>query len=214
VYWYYPSCNFQRLFPGTAAKIRAYMETQADVRVAGCCHVTNGQPAQGDSIVTVCTSCTHILRELRSDVPVMSLYAFMLTRGGFTWPDHSGERAALQDCFRARGDRALQDDVRACLALMGMDIAEVPPCRDEADFDGAFLLRRPPERNEREAPGYFVDYLPAHLTVLPESAWKAVFKRRADVFGGMPVVTYCNTCQTGLEEGGADARHIASLMFP
>ena len=60
MYIYYPSCNFQKNFPEVAKKVRAYMETQADVKVAGCCHVTNNVPQEGDIIVTVCMSCIQL----------------------------------------------------------------------------------------------------------------------------------------------------------
>ena len=60
-YIYYPSCNFQRMFPETAGRIRSYLETQPDLVIAGCCHKTSDRPSQGDIIVTVCMSCMHIL---------------------------------------------------------------------------------------------------------------------------------------------------------
>ena len=33
MYIYFPSCNFQKQFPETAAKIRSYMDSQPDVTV-------------------------------------------------------------------------------------------------------------------------------------------------------------------------------------
>ena len=47
-YIYYPSCNFQRMFPETAGKIRNYLNTQADVVIAGCCHRTADLPENRD----------------------------------------------------------------------------------------------------------------------------------------------------------------------
>lgn len=210
---YFPSCNFKRLFPETAKKIRAWMETQPDVTVAGCCKVTTALPQPGDTIVTVCLSCAHLLEEMRPDVPQISLYEFLLTREDFPWPDLSGETFVLQDCFRARGMHALHDAVRACLTRCGAGIAELPANRDEADFDGAFLLHPPYPLNVKLAPKYFGEYLPAHLTVLPEEEWPEHLRRYAQALPPGKTAAYCNTCVAGLRQGGAEAYHLAELLF-
>ena len=69
MYIYYPSCNFQRFFPETARKIRAYLEAQPDVTIAGCCKVTQDLPKHGDTIITICMSCMHLLKEMCPDIP-------------------------------------------------------------------------------------------------------------------------------------------------
>lgn len=214
MYYYYPSCNFQKFFPDTARRIRAYLSAQADVTIAGCCHVTNGLPAAGETIVTVCMSCYRLLREMRPDCRVISLYEFLLTRKDFPWPDMQGQEMILQDCFRARGCHELQEAVRNCLHNMHVSYEEAEPSRDEADYDGSFLLHLPNAQNQGEAPHYFTEYLPQHLHVLPPEKWPDYYAERARTFSGKPVVLYCNTCTTSLKQGGADAVHIAELLFP
>ena len=213
MYVYYPSCNFQRLFPDTAKRLRAYLETQRDVKIAGCCHLTADLPQPGDVIVTVCMSCMRGLDEVRSDIPQISLFELLLTRADFPWPNLAGQRFVLQDCFRARGKHELHDAVRECLRRAGAEIVELPKNRDEADFDGAFLLHEPYPRNVREAPRYFGEYLPPHLTPLPEEEWPDYLTKNAARYGGQPVACYCNTCVTGARQGGAQAYHLAELLL-
>lgn len=213
MYIYYPSCNFQKNFPEVAKKVRAYMETQADVKVAGCCHVTNSLPQEGDVIVTVCMSCMRVLDEVRADIKGISLFEFLLTRKDFPWPDRKGETWALQDCFRARGKHELQDAVRECLKNTGCETLECPPNRDEADYDGSFLLHEPYPQNLQEAPKYFAEYLPQHVTVMPKEEWPLYFKARAEKLPTDKVVTYCNVCTSSLKEAGAEAKHLAELLF-
>ena len=214
MYIYYPSCNFQRIYPETAAKIRAYLSGQADVDVAGCCRVTKATPRPGDVIVTVCMTCALCLAETRPDIAQISLYELMLTREDFSWPDLHGEELAVQDCFRARGRHALHDAVRACLARMNARPIELDACRDRADFDGAFLLRPIPPRNVREAPEYFGRVLPAFVTPLDADAQLQRFRAQAARYPTARAVGYCNSCVPAAREGGADARHLAELMFP
>lgn len=213
MYVYYPSCNFQAQFPQTAKAIRAYLQTQEDVKIAGCCHVTNQLPTSDDVIVTICMSCMRGLSETRPDVQNISFFEFLLTRNDFEWPDLCGRRMTLQDCFRARGKHALQDAVRECLRKSHIDYVEMPHNRDEESFDGRFMLRYPSAQISKEAPRYFTEYLPEHLTITPESEWDTVFKAHAKSYPTEKVVCYCNTCTSGAQRGGADAKHLASLLF-
>lgn len=213
MYIYYPSCNFQRRFPEAAARVRAYLQTQADVRIAGCCHLTHDAPQAGDVIVTVCLSCMRTLLELRPDIPQISLFELLLTRADLRWPDLGGEALTVQDCFRARGRHGLQEAVRECLRRLNAVPAELDANRDEADFDGSFLLHDPYPQNLAEAPRYFGEYLPAHLNVLPEARWGEVFRAQAAKYGPGRIACYCNTCCAGAREGGADAVHLAELIF-
>lgn len=213
MYIYYPSCNFTKNFPETAKKIREYMKTQPDVKVAGCCHVTGELPKEGDVIVTVCMSCMVLLEERRPDVKSINLFEFLLTRADFPWPDRKGETWALQDCFRARGKHELHEAVRECMKKMGVDIVECPPSRDEADYDGSFLLHEAYPQCVKEAPKYFVDYLKDYITVKPKEEWPAVYEKRVRELPCKDVVTYCNVCTSSLKEAGANAKHLAELLF-
>ena len=212
MYIYYPSCNFQKQFPDAAAKLRAYMKTQEDVKIAGCCHVTNQLPQAGDTIVYVCMSCMRVLAELRPDIPQLSLYEFLLTRTDFPWPQLGGEEITVQDCFRARGRHGLQDAARECLRRMGASIVEMEHNRDEEEFDGSFRLHAPYPQNMQEAPRYFAEYLPQYVTVLPESEWPERFAAQAARYATPRTVCYCTTCTRGARQGGANAVHLAELL--
>ncbi len=213
MYIYYPSCNFRKRLPEAAAKVEAYMKTQPDVVIAGCCHLTNDLPKEGDTIVTVCLSCMRTLDELRSDIPQISLYEFLLTRKDLVFPDYEGEEITLQDCFRARGKHELHEAVRECLRRMNFTIREMELSRDEAEYDGSFRLHAPYPQNLREAPKYYGEYLPQYLTILPKEEWPDVYKKQVDLITTKRVAGYCNVCVPSLKEAGADAVHVADLIF-
>ena len=213
MYVYYPSCNFTKRFAHTSQRVKSYLSTQADVQVAGCCHVTNGVPCADDTIVTVCMSCMHILMEVRPDCKHISLYELLLTRDDFAWPNLADRTFVLQDCFRARGCHKLHEAVRACLARTGAQVVELAENRDQADFDGSFLLHDPYPQNMREAPHYFAEYLPQHVTPRPRDEWPEVYRKQVERYGGLPMVGYCNTCVSGAREGGAEGYHLAELLF-
>ena len=214
MYVYFPSCNFQRLFPDAAARLRAYLDTQPDVRVVGCCHKDNQVPQEGDVIVTVCMSCMRGLAEMRADLPQISLFELLLTRADLPWPDLGGEEITLQDCFRARGQHALQDAARECLGRMNANVVEMPRNRDEETYDGSFLYHEPYPQNLREAPRYYGEYLPGHITPVPQEEWPRLYREHAALYTTPRVACYCNVCTTSAREGGADALHLAELIFP
>ena len=139
---------------------------------------------------------------------------FMLTRTDLPWPDLGGEAITVQDCFRAIGNTPLQDAVRACLEKLNACPVELEANRDAADFDGSFLLHDPYPQNVVEAPQYYGEYLPQHVTVMPEEQWPEVFRAQAAKYTTPRVACYCNTCVSGARQGGADALHLAELIFP
>ena len=214
MYVYYPSCNFTKAFPNAAKRVRTYLKTQNDVRIAGCCHTTNSLPDKGDTIVTICMSCMRGLMEMRPDCAHASLFELLLTRTDFAWPYLAGSTFVVQDCFRARGMHGLHEAVRECLRRACADVTELEANRDMADFDGSFLLHDPYPQNVREAPSYFAGYLPSHVTPLPREAWPGVYGAHVRQYHGRVAVGYCNTCVRGAREGGAEAYHLAELLFP
>ncbi|MBO6158141.1 MAG: hypothetical protein J6P72_02625 [Firmicutes bacterium] len=214
MYIYYPSCNFKRNFPQTAARIADYLKTQPDVKIAGCCHVTNSLPKEGDVIVTVCMSCMRVLEEVRPDIPQVNLFEFLLGREDFAWPDYQGEAITLQDCFRARGKHSLQDAMREAMKRMNMEVVELEPNRDEVIYDGSFLLHEAYPQNKKEAPDYFDKYLSDYIHVLPKEEWLATYQEEAAKITTERTAGYCNVCVTSLREGGANAHHLAEYAFP
>ena len=213
MYIYYPSCNFQRIFPEAAHKIRAYMETQPDVTIAGCCKVTQALPKQGDTIITICMSCMHLLKEMRPDIPQLNIFEFLLSRKDFPWSDLRGRTFTLQDCFRARGMHGIHDAVRECLARTGAEMVEMPVNRDEETYCGTFMLHDPFPQTLKFAPHYFGEYLPEHLTILPQEEWASYMQKHISEYPTREVVGYCNTCVKDAREAGAEIRHLAELLF-
>lgn len=213
MYIFYPSCNFKKQFPETARSIRSYLLTQPDVRIAGCCKQSYDLPGETDTIVTICMSCMHILDEVRPNVQKMNFFEFLLTRENFPWPDLKGERITVQDCFRARGCHSLHDAVRKCLSLMNAETVEMEHNRDEEFYDGPFLFHPAYPSNIEMAPEYFDKYLSRYISIVPKEQWHELFKEHIKAYTTDRVVCYCNVCTSAARDGGADARHLAELIF-
>ena len=182
--------------------------------IAGCCKMTQGLPKADDIIVTICMSCMHMLAEMRPEVRCISLYEFLLTREDFRWSDLHGHVYTLQDCFRARGKHGLQDAVRDCLDRTGAEIIEMPFNRDEETYCGTFMLHEPFPQALKYAPRYFGEYLPGHLTILPEEKWPAYLQAHISRYRTPEIVGYCNTCVKDARAAGAGIFHLAELLFP
>jgi|GEM_PF-445770 len=213
MYIYFPSCNFQKQFPDTARKIRSWLSTQPDVTIAGCCKATYSLPAPGDTIVTICLSCMHLLEEARPDVPHISFFEFLLTRNDFPWPDMHLEDITIQDCFRARHHHALQSAVRECLQRINANIIEMDHNKDDELYDGSFLFHPAYPSNIEMAPGYFKEYLQNYITIIPQEKWKGLFEEHARLYKTARIACYCNVCTSAAVEGGAEALHLAELIF-
>ena len=213
MYIYYHSCNFAKLFPKTDQKILSYLATQPDVNVAGCCLTSSDAADADDIIIYVCLSCYHMLKAMRPEVKQISLFEFLLTREDIVWPDLKGEEITVQDCFRARGLHGIQNAVRECLHRMNAEIVEMENNRDEELYDGAFLYHDPSPANVKIAPKYFVDHVSKYLTIIPKEQWKDNLREHAGKYTTSRVVCYCNTCTSGAVEGGAQALHLAELIF-
>ena len=55
--------------------------------------------------------------------------------------------------------------------------------------------------------------LPRFVTPLPEDRWDEYLAAHAKTYTTRRVVGYCNTCVTGARKGGAEAYHLAELLF-
>ena len=116
-----PGCDVRKNHPEAVGKMTAYMEDQV-LRQAVCCRKDLGYIGEDDEIIQNCTLCDLVLRERLPENTVHSLYEFLLDTG-FDFPDYYGRVITVQDCWRTRNNRPLQDAVRECLRL-GKSAAE------------------------------------------------------------------------------------------
>lgn len=221
-YHYFPSCNFTHFFPQESEKVKHYLSERFGAEIVTCCHKSRNDFPIEDTALTICQSCSLMVRERESalgkaiepfQTREINVFELLAQDELFPWPDLQGEEITLQDCFRAKDKPQLLDAVRTCLHKMNATIIELPDNRDKCLYDGRFLLRKPAPAAVNDAPHYFHEILPQYLHIMnkeEQDAWLLDYAKR---FTTRRVVGYCNTCVTALCDVGVDAVHLAELMF-
>lgn len=214
--YYFPSCKFTQMKPETSEKIKQFMETYG-VRVAGCCRPGHKVLTGWDvTAITICETCSIIVRENRPGAKNISLYEFIDGLADFPFPDYNGEAITLQDCYRAKNKDAEKAAIRSVLRKMNVKVVELPGTDEELRFDGGFLFAPISPGNLQLAPCRFGEIQKDVMVKSPEEidTW---LKEYCGRFTTERVACYCNSCYTGLKQGlpeGKSAVHVAELLFP
>ena len=192
-------------------KIREFEEKMPPEQRAHWASMPDCAPyASGDTVITLCHNCANILEETHPEVRVLSLYEYIAADPTFPLPDLHGRRYHVQDCWRAADRQGEKEAVRAILAACGAEV--VPFSGQEEDFCGVSLYRAQPPRNPAIAPRHYAN-VPGKFIPHTEAEQLALMQAHCARFSH-PVLCYCHYCLEGLTLGGADACHLASLLFP
>ena len=236
--YYIASCVFTAQFPTLSFRIQKYIETRFSIPIARCCFpkyklkefeekmpegavrdawrgLPDSAPLQpGDTVYSLCHNCSNIIEEMHPGVAVKSLWELIAQDDAFLFPDRSGLKATVQDCWRARERRGEQEAVRAILRKMNIDFVEAEPNRENTRYCGSSLFRPQPSRNPKAAPKHYK--IDAEGLFLPhtEEEQIALMKEYCAAFQTETVICYCHYCLEGLLQGGKDGQHIAQLLFP
>lgn len=236
--YYIASCVFTSQFPELSARIRDYVAGRFGMPAVRCCvprykladfegRMPEGELreawralpdsaafAAGDDVYSLCHNCNNIIEETHPGVRVHSLWELIDADAAFPFPDYGGRRMAVQDCWRARDRAAEQDAVRSLLHKMHIEPVELPDNREHTDFCGLSLYRPQPPRNPKLAPRHYVDG--AQGKFIPHTAEEqlALMREYCGRIEADAVACYCHYCLEGLLAGGANARHLAQLLFP
>ncbi len=203
--YYYPSCNFRAQYPETSKAVISYMESQNAV-IENCCRVCKDHPHQGDTILTVCTTCRLILDENRKDCNVETVYDHILRDPSFSYPDLSGRHFILQKC--AKADDCFTESVIRLLDFMHVDY-EISP---EENYCGRFMMTPVVKRNMDAATIAFTK-LQERIHPASKDEQDAFIQKTAEALAGKEVLVYCNSCHRELKQAGADAVHLLELLF-
>ena len=167
----------------------------------------------GDTVYSLCHNCSAIMEESKPGVNIKSIWELILSDESFPYPDYQGQIVTVQDCWRANDRAEEQDAVRALLAKMNFEVRELRENREKTDFCGVSVYRPAPKRNLEMAPHRFVEKAAGKFVPHTKEEQEALMREYCKVFETDKVVSYCHYCQEGLELGGADAKHLASLLF-
>ena len=108
--------------------------------------------ALGDAVWPLCANCSNIIEECHPDVAVHSLWKLIDADKNFPYPDASGLQVTIQDCWRSRKRKEVQDAVRSLLQKMHISYIEAKKHYQETDFCGVSLYKPQVARNPALAP--------------------------------------------------------------
>ena len=235
--YYIASCVFTSRFPVLSRRIRAYIRERWDFEMVRCCvpsyklrEFTEKMPegplrdewastpdsgafAPGDRVYSLCHNCNNILEETRPGVQVYSLWELIDMDQRFPYPDLSGLRATVQDCWRSRDRSDEQAAVRRVLDRMHVQWIEGERHHAETDFCGNSLYRPQPPRNPKLAPRHYVDGTERLFLPHTEEEQTRLMTEYGRRYTTDTVICYCHYCLEGLLAGGKDGRHLAELLF-
>ena len=236
--YYIASCVFTSQFPELSRRIQDSVRERFDPEIVRCCVgqykirefeermpdgasrnrwaqlPDSGSFQPGDTVYSLCHNCNNIIEEQHPGVIVRSLWELLDSTPDFPLPDYSGMTVTVQDCWRSRDREEEQAAVRSLLRKMHIAFTEAPAHHAQTEFCGASLYRPQPPRNPKLAPKHYVDgaagkFIP-HTKEEQEQLMRDYCLKLAD----QPVICYCHYCLEGLKLGGADAKHLAELLFP
>lgn len=234
--FYIASCVFTAKYPALSQKVQQYMKDTYHVQVVRCCTPKyklakyenlmpdtyrdawcslpdSGAFEKDCKVYSICHNCTDILQETKPLVPVESIWEAILADQSFHYPDYHGKEMAVQDCWRSYDNRMEQEAVRQLLRKMNIQIVELPNNFEKADFCGTTLYAPCVTRNAVLAPHRFVENAAGKFVAHSEEEQRTLMQTYCRQLPTRDIVTYCHYCQTGLELGGANAVHLASLLF-
>ena len=235
--YYIASCVFTSRFPELSRTIQAYVSAHYGLTAVRCC-VKNYKLKEfaekmpigcvrdawtalpdsaefepGDRVYSLCHNCNNIIEETHPGVEAVSLWELLAQDAEFPFPDYSGLRATVQDCWRSRNREGEQRAVREILDKMRIRWVEAEKNHQETDYCGPSLYRAQPPRNPKLAPRYYVDGAKGLFLPHTPEEQKRLMEQHCSKYQTATVICYCHYCLEGLQIGGMDGRHLAELLF-
>ena len=205
---YFPGCKYTIHSRSGSQKIRNYLCSRHGLTPTGCCSVHLDRIKKGDTVVYVCPTCGTFIREYTPFAEAVSVWEVLENDEAFPWPDFRGEKMTVQDCWRVRDNRPLQNAVRHILKRMHIEVVEVEDAFEQTDFCGVSFFKPRALRYEKFAPHRFVDLAQDKFVVLPAEEQAKRMKTYCSRFTTEKVVCYCTGCLEGLCLGGVQGIHL------
>ena len=164
-------------------------------------------------MVSICHNCSAIFEERHPEIQRESIWELILSDENFPYPNHRGEAITVQDCWRSKENFAEQEAVREILRRMNFEVVELAENHEQTKFCGYSLYQPQPPRNPALAPKRFLHG--AQGLFQPHTAEEKL-KLMQDYCAQIrtdKIVAYCHYCVRGLKLGGAQAYHLAELLF-
>lgn len=235
--YYIASCVFTQRYPQISFQIQEYIRERKELEIVRCCvphykekefeeklppecrspwmsYPSSADFQPGDTVYSLCHNCSAIIDEWKTALKTKSLWEYILADEQFIYPDLKGEKIYIQDCWRAKERRDEQEAVREILKKMNVTVLELDDNYEKTEFCGNSLYRPAPPRNLKLAPDRFVRNAQGKFSDCTLEEQKRIMSEYCQRFGNYKVIAYCHYCHEGLLLGGAQAFHLAELLFP
>lgn len=234
--FYVASCAFTELYPELSFKVQDYIRERFNLPIIRCC-VPNFRVADcdnrvpeslrdrwrnvkhyekfsvGSTLISICHNCSAIYEESRPEILRESIWELILSDESFQYPNHGGEAITVQDCWRSKENSAEQEAIRELLRRMNFKIVELPENHERTKFCGYSLYQLQPPRNPKLAPKRFLHGAQEFFKPHTDEQKKLLMEKHCAQIKTEKIVAYCHYCIRGLKLGGANAFHLAELLF-
>lgn len=236
--YYIAACAFTKKFPEISLKIQNYVKDRFNYNVVRCCvpkykleeytlkmpewyrdswsQLKDSHYAEtGDTVYSICHNCSAIIEEQTHNVNVKSIWELIAENESFKSPDYSGKTITVQDCWRAYDRIEEQLAVRKILSKMNIKVVELEKNFGNTEFCGFSLLQPCFPRNRVLAPKRYGEAAENTGKFIPHTDEQKleIMKKHCSQITTDEVVCYCHYCLEGLQLGGANALHLAQLVF-
>lgn len=236
--YYIAACAFTKKFPEISLKIQNYVKDRFNYNIVRCCvpkykleEYTLKMPEwyrdswsqlkdspyaeTGDTVYSICHNCSAIIEEQTPNVNVKSIWELIAEDENFKYPDYSGKTITVQDCWRAYDRIEEQLAVRKILSKMNIKVVELEKSFGSTEFCGFSLLQPCFPRNRVLAPKRYGETAENAGKFIPHTDEQKLelMKKHCAQITTDEVVCYCHYCLEGLQLGGANALHLAQLVF-
>ncbi len=207
-YLFFPGCQAAAVSPGTVEAAYRDLLHRLEGGVGlllGCCGAISKWAAREDllkasmeqftkvwqkmgepELICACPTCKQVFEEY-TKVRTVGIWEVLLDLGV---EKVTSKKVALHDACGARGNQKMQEEVRAFVKALGIEVAEVPFEGDLAPCCGY---------------GGLVKYANKEVSIK-----KAKFAADRSAY---PVLTYCMGCRDQFQRVGADSCHILELSY-
>lgn len=210
---YFPSCKFTAYSPESSRKIKEYLQTNYDMKIAGCCRPGHKSVAKEDTVVYICNTCGAFCRESSAANQVISVWELLADDKNFIFPDYQHKKITLQDCWRSYDNLAQQQAIRKILSRMNIDVLEMEENHHNTKYCGVSTYEPLPKQNGELAPQRFIENAEGFFSSHTPEEQASRMKEHCAALQTDEVVGYCTTCIKGIDLGGKKGVHLLDLLF-
>ncbi|MFA5527703.1 MAG: hypothetical protein WC996_03735 [Peptostreptococcales bacterium] len=207
-----PSCKVKAYTPEGSRIIKDYLETNYDIEVTGCCKINYKSFTGKDRIVYLCNSCAAHTEE-STPSNMISLWELIDQDDNFDFPDYSGRKMAIQDCWRSYDRKSQQVAIRSLLEKMNIEVEEMDENFEKTRFCGISTLKDLPIISGKLAPRRFTEDAEGLFLPHSEEDKQRLMEKHCQEIHSDEVICYCTACIEGISLGEKKGYHLLDVLL-